>query len=194
MRVLFIDNFDSFTFNLVDEFARRGCQVETHRNSVSASRVLDRLDQAGEPALIVLSPGPGHPREAGCCMELIQKTQGRYPLFGVCLGHQALVEACGGEVGPTGKVVHGKSSLVNHTGKNLFENLPNPLQVARYHSLSAQRVPENLRVTATTDEIVMAVEHVSFPYFGVQFHPESILTPRGGLLIDRLIQLAGGAA
>ena len=195
MKILLIDNFDSFTFNLVDEFQRRGCQVEVWRNDVGVDRALSILERWSGPRLVVLSPGPGAPAEAGCCIELIRACT--KPLFGVCLGHQAMIEAFGGTVGGAGEIVHGKSSPIVHQGEGPFAGLPSPMSVARYHSLAATEVPPQLKVTARgasapqgRDTIVMAVEHVSQRMFGVQFHPESILTPMGGRLLDNVLQWA----
>ena len=193
LRLVFVDNFDSFTWNLVDEFARRHAEVEVWRNTVAAGEVLARARQAS-PSLLVLSPGPGAPAEAGCCVELVRlAAAARVPLFGVCLGHQAMVEALGGVVGPAGEVVHGKISRVRHLGGVLFEGIPSPFPVGRYHSLAATTLPECLTPIATTDRVVMAVAHRDAPQFGVQFHPESILTPEGGRIIENVIQWAANA-
>ena len=193
LRLVFVDNFDSFTWNLVDEFARRGAQIEVWRNTVPAEAVLSRATN-GAPSLLVLSPGPGTPAEAGCCVELVrQAADARVPLFGVCLGHQAMVEAFGGVVGPAGEVVHGKTSRVRHEGGPLFEGIPSPFSVGRYHSLAATTLPDCLHAVAGTDRVVMAVAHRTAPQLGVQFHPESILTPEGGRVIDNVIRWAGHA-
>ncbi len=193
LRVVFIDNFDSFTWNLVDEFARRGAEVEIWRNTITAAHALDRARTPG-PSLLVLSPGPGAPAEAGCCVELVRLAASeRQPLFGVCLGHQAMVEAFGGVVGPAGEIVHGKTSRVRHEGGRLFESVASPFPVGRYHSLAASVVPECLVPIAGTGRLVMAVAHRSAPQFGVQFHPESILTPDGGRIIENVIRWAGDA-
>lgn len=187
MNVLFIDNFDSFTFNLVDELEKRGCTVDVWRNDVAAEKALAIALALPLPRMIVLSPGPGAPSEAGCCVPLIRLAAGRIPLLGVCLGHQALVEAFGGEVGPAGAIVHGKASAITHDGTGLFAGLPNPMRVARYHSLAALTMPAALRVTARCGDVVMAVAHRQHPLYGVQFHPESILTPAGGRLLQNAI-------
>lgn len=193
LRVVFIDNFDSFTWNLVDEFARRGARVEVWRNTVSAGHALSRTG-AGGSSLLVLSPGPGAPSQAGCCMELVRRAaEARVPLFGVCLGHQAIVAALGGVVGPAGEVVHGKTSRVRHQGGALFDGVPSPFPVGRYHSLAATTLPDCLLPIAGTERVVMAVAHRSAPQFGVQFHPESILTPEGGRIIDNVITWATDA-
>jgi anthranilate synthase component II len=193
LRIVFIDNFDSFTWNLVDEFARRGAGVEVWRNTVPAAEALARA--AEHPAgLLVLSPGPGAPREAGCCLELVRLAAARrVPLLGVCLGHQAMVEALGGTVGPAGEVVHGKTSRVRHDGGPLFDGVPTPFPVGRYHSLAATSLPACLTEIARTDRVMMAVAHRTAPQFGVQFHPESILTPEGGRIIDNVMRWAADA-
>jgi anthranilate synthase/phosphoribosyltransferase len=200
LNVLFIDNFDSFTFNLVDELRRRDCRVEVWRNDLDAGKALGLALGLPAPRLIVLSPGPGTPAEAGCCVELVRLAVGRVPLFGVCLGHQAIVEALGGTVGGAGGIVHGKASPVEHDGRGLFAGLPSPLMAGRYHSLAAIDVPRELEVRARTGDTVMAVEHRNAKLAGVQFHPESILTPLGGKLLDNVVawasveERAGGAA
>ncbi|MEO8448550.1 MAG: aminodeoxychorismate/anthranilate synthase component II [Gemmatimonadota bacterium] len=188
LRAVFIDNVDSFTYNLVDEFARRGgAEVEVWRNNVGARHILERSRLGGRRSLIVLSPGPGAPADAGCCIELIRLAAGVVPIFGVCLGHQAIVEAFGGVVGPAPEVLHGKTSRVEHRGGPLFEGLPSPLTVGRYHSLAARSVAAPLTSAADTAGVVMAVEHNTAPILGVQFHPESILTPEGGRIIDNVL-------
>jgi anthranilate synthase/aminodeoxychorismate synthase-like glutamine amidotransferase len=193
LNLLFIDNFDSFTFNLVDEFGRRGCNVSVWRNDIGADRAIRLALEMPPPRLIVLSPGPGSPSQAGCCVQLVREAAGRAPLFGVCLGHQAIVEAFGGIVGPAGEIVHGKPAAVTHGGKGLFRGLPSPMKAARYHSLAAKIVPSGLRVTAVTGNIVMAVEHEKHAIAGVQFHPESIMTPEGGRLIENATAWASKA-
>jgi len=185
--VLLIDNFDSFTFNLVDELRRRGEVVEIWRNDLDAERALTLALAMPAPRLLVLSPGPGAPAAAGCCLELVRRAQGRLPIFGVCLGHQVIVEAMGGIVAPAGLVVHGKTSRIEHDGTGIFASLPQPFVAGRYHSLSATHVPDSLEVTARAGKLVMAVRHRSLPLVGVQFHPESVLTPRGGQIIDNVL-------
>lgn len=187
--VLFIDNHDSFTFNLVDAIAASGPTCEVLRNDCSADAVLERAGEQG-CRLIVISPGPGSPRDAGCCLDLIGKAAGHIPLFGVCLGHQAIVEAFGGEVGPAPSIVHGKASPIRHSGHPLFAGLSESLQVGRYHSLVARRVPDQLEVIARDGDVVMAVAHRTLPLYGVQFHPESILTASGPRLIANVLDLA----
>lgn len=190
MNVIFIDNFDSFSFNLVDELRRRSCTVQVWRNDIDAA---DALALATErEALIVLSPGPGSPADAGCCVELCRLAAAKQrPLFGVCLGHQAIVEAFGGHVGPAGAIVHGKADKIWHDEGPLLAGLPSPFPAARYHSLAATMLPFCLRGTARLNNgLVMAVEHESAPLAGVQFHPESILSPHGGGLFDNLLRWA----
>ena len=193
LRLLFVDNFDSFTWNLVDEFARRGARVEVWRNTTPAAELAARAAADG-PALLVLSPGPGTPAEAGCCIELVRRAaDARIPLFGVCLGHQAMVEAFGGSVGPAGEVVHGKTSRVCHRGGPFFEGVPQSFLAGRYHSLAAETLPDCLTPLAAAGPVVMAAAHTTAPQFGVQFHPESILTPDGGRIIDNVIRWASHA-
>lgn len=191
MNVLFIDNFDSFTFNLVDELEKRGAKVDVWRNDLPAEAALEMALALPKPRLVMLSPGPGTPAAAGCCVELVQEvSEHAVPLLGVCLGHQAIVEAFSGDVGFAGEVVHGKAAQLKHDGRGPFADLQNPMTIARYHSLVARRVPDELEVTATTGELVMAVAHRTAPLYGVQFHPESILTPQGGLLMEGFLRWA----
>ena len=189
--IFLVDNFDSFTFNLVDEFEKRGCPVSVWRNHHSAQKLLDEALKTPAPRWLVLSPGPGTPESAGSLLDLIHIAAGKIPIFGVCLGHQAIVQAFGGQVGYAGETVHGKSSLITHNGKDLFKGLPSPMAVARYHSLAATRMPSCLETTATFGDMVMALQHRELPIFGVQFHPESICSPLGGILIENLISLQG---
>jgi anthranilate synthase component 2 len=190
MRVVFVDNFDSFTFNLVDEFSRRGCEVEVWRNTATAAHVLDRAESGDGARLIVLSPGPGRPSEAGCCVELVRLAAGRVPLLGVCLGHQALLEAFDAVVEPAETILHGRSSSVVHHGDRLFAGIPSPFVVGRYHSLAGHTLPDEVEALAWTDSILMAARHERFPLMGVQFHPESVLTPQGGRLIENVLDEA----
>lgn len=189
--VLFIDNFDSFVFNLVDEFARRNCNVEVWRNDISVEKAFEIVNGFGEPRLVMLSPGPGTPANAGCCIDLVQKAPPDLPILGVCLGHQAIVEAFGGSVSQAPAIVHGKASIIEHSGRGFFKGLPKKMSVGRYHSLMAAEIPEVLEVTARLGSVVMAVEHTQRKVAGVQFHPESILTPKGGLMIDNVLNWAG---
>ena len=194
MKVVFVDNFDSFTFNLVDEFARRGCDVEVWRNTARAEHVLDRATSGAGPSLLVLSPGPGRPEAAGCCIELIRMAAGRVPVFGVCLGHQVMLEAFGVAVEQAETVLHGRSSSVRHEGDRLFDGIPSPFVVGRYHSLAVmtETVPDVLVPDAwTEDGEIMGMHHREHQTYGVQFHPESVLTPTGSILLKNFLAIAG---
>jgi len=188
MRTLVIDNYDSFVFNLVDELERLGCDVRVERNDIPVEAALGILRETPGPSLLVLSPGPGTPAGAGCCVPLLRAIPPRQPVFGVCLGHQTLIEALGGEVGRAPGIVHGKASPVLHDGTGIFSGLPSPMPAGRYHSLVGASIPKELRVTAWTGETVMAVEHERRPMASVQFHPESILTPHGSALIANVVE------
>ena len=188
--ILLIDNYDSFVFNLARYFERLGQRTMVVRN--------DAIDAGGvrtlEPAAVVLSPGPRTPTEAGCSLDLVTKLHGEIPILGVCLGHQVIGQAFGASIVRAAEPVHGRSSLVNHSGDRLFEGLINPTTACRYHSLIIDRktLPAELNVTATLDDgTVMAVEHRHFPVFGVQFHPESVLTSDGYWLLANFLRLAG---
>lgn len=191
VNVLFIDNFDSFTYNLVDEFAKRKCPTRVYR----ADTPLDDLKKAAvefNSQLLVLSPGPGNPDTAGVTLAAIDAFKDKLPILGVCLGHQALVQYFGGRISHAPRVMHGKPSRITHNGKGLFEGLENPLQVGRYHSLCAMTMPECMEVTAEFEGVVMGANHKALPIYGVQFHPESILTPTGGRIIENMLKLASG--
>jgi anthranilate synthase/aminodeoxychorismate synthase-like glutamine amidotransferase len=188
-KVLFIDNFDSFTYNLVDEFGKRNCDTLVYR----ADTVLDELKKVADrfgPALLVISPGPGTPDKAGVSLEAIGYFKDKVPIFGVCLGHQCIIQHFGGRIGHAPVVMHGKPSRISHTGKGIFAGLENPLQAGRYHSLCALSLPDCLEQTAEYEGIVMGVGHTTLPVFGVQFHPESVLTPPGGKMIKNLLEIA----
>jgi anthranilate synthase/aminodeoxychorismate synthase-like glutamine amidotransferase len=174
--ILLVDNYDSFTYNLAHLFAELGAEVDVRRNDAVTADEAEEL----APDYLVVSPGPGRPADAGVTLEIVGRLAPTIPTLGVCLGHQAIVEAFGGEVGPARELVHGKSCLVGHDGRGLFAGLPAPLEAGRYHSLAATRIPETLEVTARADDgEVMAVRHRELPVVGVQFHPESVLTPNG---------------
>ena len=190
--VLVVDNHDSFTFNLVDAFACLGATVDVLTSDVGAADVLQLADER-QSTIIVLSPGPGAPEQAGCSIEVVRAALGRIPLFGVCLGHQVLVTAVGGEVGPAGVVVHGRASRIRHNGHALFQGIPRDLDAGRYHSLAALRMPPALDVIAWRDSMVMAVAHRSAPAWGVQFHAESILTVHGPGILANVLQLSAAA-
>ncbi|MCS6114836.1 aminodeoxychorismate/anthranilate synthase component II [Shewanella baltica] len=183
MKLYLLDNFDSFTYNLVDQFRSLGCEVVIYRNDVAADFIAEKLLNEQEPAALVLSPGPGAPHEAGSMMALIAKVAGKVPMMGICLGHQAMVEYYGGTVARAPFVVHGKASPTFHDGTGVFAGLPSPLPVARYHSLVATHVPDCLQVIATTDAMPMAILHPEHRAVGFQFHPESILTTLGSTLL-----------
>ena len=174
--LLMIDNYDSFTYNLVHLFEELGAEVRVFRNDAITVEEAEALS----PAQLVISPGPGRPADAGVSVELIRRLGPRIPTLGVCLGHQAIVEAFGGQIGEAKALLHGKSSTVEHDGKGVFAGLPQGLVAGRYHSLAAVTVPDELEVSARTpDGEVMGVRHRELPIEGVQFHPESVLTPLG---------------
>jgi anthranilate synthase/aminodeoxychorismate synthase-like glutamine amidotransferase len=176
VKLLMIDNYDSFTYNLVHLFEELGAEVVTVRNDAITTDDAVAL----EPDRLVISPGPGRPEDAGVSVELIRALGATTPTLGVCLGHQAIVEAFGGEVGQAKALLHGKASVVTHDGLGVYAGLPVELEVGRYHSLAATTVPDDLEVTSrTADGEVMGVRHSTFPVEGVQFHPESVLTPLG---------------
>lgn len=190
MNICIIDNFDSFTFNLLDEFSGAQNTIHVWRNSMSADEIEKRLFALPGPRLLVFSPGPGHPDDAGSMNELIKRLPGRVPMFGVCLGMQAMVSVFGGTVGRAPQVVHGKARLLNHDGSLIFRGLKNRIYVGRYHSLCATVVPHCLRVLGESDGVVMAVAHKSEPLIGIQFHPESILSTEGSLMIKNVLAWA----
>jgi anthranilate synthase/aminodeoxychorismate synthase-like glutamine amidotransferase len=185
-RLLLIDNYDSFTYNLVQAFLVLGAEVTVRRNDeigVDEALALDATH-------LCISPGPGTPYDAGVSMKMIEAFAGKLPIFGVCLGHQSLVEVFGGKVVRAGRLMHGKTSLVHHDGRGVFAGLPNPFEAGRYHSLIAERdrIPAELEITAWTPEgEIMGVRHRSLPIEGVQFHPESILTPDGPRLMGNFL-------
>jgi anthranilate synthase/aminodeoxychorismate synthase-like glutamine amidotransferase len=187
--VLFIDNFDSFTYNLVDDFGKRQCLTKVYRADTPLEELATIAEEL-DPDLIVISPGPGNPDTAGVSLEVVDYFKDKRPIFGVCLGHQVIVQYFGGKIGHAPEPMHGKPSRVSHNGKGLFEGVENPLQAGRYHSLAAHRLPDCLEQTAEFEGLVMAVQHKSLPIFGVQFHPESILTPAGGKIIQNVLKIA----
>jgi anthranilate synthase component 2 len=187
--ILMIDNFDSFSFNLVEALSRLDAEVDVYRNDVGADKAL-RIASEKNSAMIVLSPGPGRPSKAGCLIELIHKAAGSVPLFGVCLGHQAIAEAFGGEIGPANEIVHGKKSILRHDRHPLFNGIPGAFDAGRYHSLVVHRPPDAFDVIARCDGHVMALAHRTLPVYGVQFHPESILTTHGQMIMRNALKLA----
>ena len=188
-RLLLIDNYDSFTYNLVQAFLVLGAEVRVARNDEITVEQALALDLTH----LCISPGPGTPRDAGVSMDMIRAFKGRLPIFGVCLGHQSIVEVFGGEVVRAPRLMHGKTSQVNHDGHGLFAGLSQPCEVGRYHSLIAapESVPQELEVCATTAEgEIMAVRHRRYVIEGVQFHPESVLTPQGPQLMGNFLRLS----
>jgi len=190
-RLLLIDNYDSFTYNLVQAFLVLGADVHVYRND--AMTVDEAL--AFAPSHLCISPGPGTPYDAGVSMDMIRAFAGRLPVLGVCLGHQSIVEVFGGKVVRAGRLMHGKTSMIQHDGHTLFEGLPQPCEVGRYHSLIAapETLPPELEVSAQTAEgEIMGVRHRTLMVEGVQFHPESILTPDGPALMKNFLGFSGG--
>ena len=185
--ILLIDNYDSFTYNLAHMFGELGAEVVVRRNDEIDADEADRL----RPSHLVVSPGPGRPAAAGAMLSIIERLAPRTPTLGVCLGHQAIVEAFGGEVGLARELVHGKATTVRNDGLGLFRGLPVEFEAGRYHSLAATAIPDELDVAATaSDGEVMAVRHRELPVDGVQFHPESVLTPLGPDLIRNFLEAA----
>jgi len=185
--VLLIDNYDSFTFNLVQYLGELGVEIRVVRNDAITVSEITKLN----PESIVISPGPCTPNEAGICLSLIRELNDAIPILGVCLGHQAIGQAFGGKVIKAPKVVHGKVSTINHNGEGIFINVPDRFTAARYHSLVIDRetLPKELEITAWTDDnIIMGVRHKTSPTFGVQFHPESIATQSGKVILDNFIK------
>jgi anthranilate synthase component 2 len=192
VKIFMLDNLDSFTYNLVDEFQCLGFEPTIYRNTLSADFIFEQMQNCSDRVLLILSPGPGEPSKAGCLMELIAKCAGKYPILGICLGHQALIEHYGGDIVRAPEIVHGKASNVTHRQNGVFEGINHPLPVARYHSLVASNVPKTLDIIAeyiTSEQISlpMAIEHKSDSALGFQFHPESILTTYGGTLLAQTI-------
>jgi anthranilate synthase component II len=184
--ILLVDNYDSFTYNLVHLLQELGAEVVVRRNDEISADEAETM----APSHLVVSPGPGRPGESGATVEIIRRLGPSTPTLGVCLGHQAVVEAFGGEIGPAARLLHGKTSLIHHDGKGIFEALPQDFTAGRYHSLAATRVPDCLGVSATSDDgEVMGVRHRELPVDGVQFHPESVLTlPVGHDLLRNFLE------
>jgi anthranilate synthase/aminodeoxychorismate synthase-like glutamine amidotransferase len=190
-RLLLIDNYDSFTYNLVQAFLVLGADVRVYRNdaiTIDAARAL-------QPTHLCISPGPGTPERAGVSMAMVQAFAGQIPVFGVCLGHQSIVEVFGGKVVRAGRLMHGKTSLVDHDERGVFEDIPAGCEVGRYHSLIAEpdSMPDELEVSARTPEgEIMGVRHRRMMVEGVQFHPESVLTPDGPAMMRNFLRFSGG--
>ena len=188
--LLVIDNYDSFTYNLVQYLGELGAEIVVHRNDAITVEEIERM----APAAMVLSPGPCAPAQAGVTVEAIRRLGARIPTLGVCLGHQAIGEAYGGRVIRAARAVHGKMSRIDHDGRDLFAGLPTPLDVGRYHSLVVERstLPDTLKVVATSSNDaneIHALRHVAHPVWGVQFHPESVLTPNGKQMLRNFLGL-----
>ncbi len=186
--ILLLDNYDSFTYNLAQYLGELGCNVEVHRNNkISVEEIARR-----KPERIVISPGPCTPQEAGISVELIARLAGKFPILGVCLGHQAIGAAFGGKIVRAPKLFHGKTSEIHHDGKGVFKNLEDPFTATRYHSLIVERksLPKELVITAQTDDgVIMGLRHRKYKIEGVQFHPESVLTESGKELLRNFLGL-----
>ena len=190
-RILVIDNYDSFVYNLVQYLGELGAEPEVSRHD---ALTIDDI-VAARPDAILISPGPGRPEDAGISNAVIERLAGRLPIFGVCLGHQCIGQVYGAEVVRAPSIVHGKTSLVHHRGQGVLAGLPDPFEATRYHSLvlDPATVPDCLEVTAQTEDgVIMAVRHRELPVEGVQFHPESVLTPAGKQLLTNFLETAGG--
>ena len=189
-RLLLIDNYDSFTYNLVQAFMVLGADVQVFRNDkITVDEAL-----ALDPTHLCISPGPGRPDDAGVSLDMIAAFEHRVPVLGVCLGHQCLVQHCGGQIVSAERLMHGKTSMVSHDAKTIYTGLSEPFQAGRYHSLTAESdsLPDTLEVTAQTERgEIMGVRHRERPLEGVQFHPESVLTPEGDRLMQNFLQLSG---
>lgn len=189
--LLVIDNYDSFTYNLVQYFGELGCEIEVRRNDAIT------LDEIAElrPDHIVISPGPCTPNEAGISLAVIDRFKGEIPILGVCLGHQAIGQAFGGRVVSAGRLMHGKTSPIQHDGRTIFTGLPSPFTATRYHSLVVSRdgLPDCLEISAQTEEgEIMGLRHKTYPIEGVQFHPESVISEHGHALLRNFLQLGTG--
>lgn len=185
--ILLIDNYDSFSYNLYQAIGSVNPDIKVVRNDALTPEDIEKLN----PSHIILSPGPGKPKDAGICIEAVRKLGDKYPILGVCLGHQSICEAYGATVSYAKKLYHGKSSVVNTEDNPIFKGLPKRIEVARYHSLAAaaDTIPDTLRVIAATDDgEIMAVCHRDYPVYGLQFHPESILTPYGNTIIKNFLE------
>lgn len=184
--LLIIDNYDSFTYNLYQAFAELDPNVKVVKNDQITLEEIQKLNPKG----IVLSPGPGRPEESGVCLDVIRTLGGKIPIFGVCLGHQAIGIVFGAQVTFAPEVLHGKDCLIFHSRKNLFKGMPLPFKAGRYHSLLVEKLPAELVVDAESPEgLVMGMHHKNMPIFGVQFHPESILTPEGKLIMKNFLEI-----
>lgn len=188
-RIFLLDNQDSFAYNLVDELAQLGFTLEVYRNQLDAEYIFSRMKKAAqlEPVMLCLSPGPGHPAAAGCLIQLLKMSRGQFPVLGICLGFQALIHQAGGEVGRAKSVMHGKTSSMSISSHAIFENISNPMQIARYHSLQASVTPDCIDILAAVDEIPMVAYDHANACLGFQFHPESIMCTQGSLLLKNTV-------
>jgi len=187
--LLMIDNYDSFTYNLVQYFGELGEEIEVFRNDKISIPEIEKLN----PEMLVISPGPGTPKDAGISLDLIHHFKGKIPILGVCLGHQCIGDAFGGRIVPAPRLMHGKTSLIYHDEKGIFQDLSNPFEATRYHSLIIEKesVPKCLEISAWTEEQeIMGVRHKEYVMIGVQFHPESILTKEGKQLLKNFLALS----
>lgn len=189
--IIFIDNFDSFTYNLVDELKVLGSNVLVYRNDTDVdliSKIADEYKAKGDKVIIMLSPGPSAPKDANNLLPIIKDNLGKYPMLGICLGHQALGQVLGGNVEHAPVIIHGKSSMVEHCEKLCFKDLPNPLKLARYHSLVVTDLPQDVEVLAKYDGMVMSLYSQKYKVLGFQFHPESIMSTFGRKLLKQAIE------
>ena len=193
MKILMIDNYDSFTYNIVQYFYELGADVLVKRNDEIKVEDVEKLEDIDA---IVISPGPCTPKEAGVSVDIIRRYKGKYPIFGVCLGHQSIGAAFGGKIVKAKCLMHGKTSDIYHNKTDLFKDIPSPFKAVRYHSLVIDRdtLPEDIEITAWTedDNEIMAIQHKKYPIWGVQFHPESILTDYGKILLKNFMDLVKG--
>ncbi|QIQ42191.1 MAG: anthranilate synthase component II (plasmid) [Buchnera aphidicola (Microlophium carnosum)] len=187
--ILLLDNIDSFTYNLVEQLRNQKNNVLIYRNTVDLEIILKSLRKLINP-ILMLSPGPSLPKNAGCMLELIKKVKGFIPIIGICLGHQAIVEAYGGTIGYANDIFHGKTSSINHDGLEMFEDIPDPLPVGRYHSLICNTIPTGFIINSYFKKIIMSVRNNSDRVCGFQFHPESILTTYGDQILEKTINWA----
>ena len=185
--IILLDNFDSFTYNLANELKNKGLSLKIFRNNLSAKVIFNEIENikkiTGLTPILVISPGPGNPTESGCLMELIALCHRKIPMLGICLGHQALCQFYGANIVKANVPMHGKSSLILHNADDIFNNIPNPARFARYHSLVAENIPNNLTIIAQFEDIVMGVINRQDRILGFQFHPESIMSPFGSILL-----------
>lgn len=186
-KIIFLDNFDSFTYNLVDQLRSLGHKVSIYRNDYDIDKLVE-ITLSQPDTILTLSPGPGNPQQAGNMLALIQRLKGRVPILGICLGHQALIEATGGKVISASDIMHGKVAQIEHDGKAMFANLPNPMAVARYHSLVGDNLSDEWEINAHCNEMIMAIRHKTLPMCSFQFHPESLLTVYGSTLLAQTVE------